>query len=115
MYEQVLEHVFGKWISISMQAINGHDGVATTLLQHGADVTLVDDSGHTPLDVAKTKKVKSTLKQAWTDATQKKIERNLGPVRPPSRDSLRQSGEFNKSPQAKRKSRGGEVIFDVSI
>ena len=46
-----------------MQAINGHDVVASTLLDSGADVTLVDDSGLTAVDVAKTKKVRNTLKQ----------------------------------------------------
>ena len=37
--------------------------VASTLLDNGADVTLVDDSGLTAVDVAKTKKVRNTLKQ----------------------------------------------------
>ena len=46
-----------------LQAINGHDVVASTLLDSGADVTLVDDSGLTAVDVAKTKKVRNTLKQ----------------------------------------------------
>ncbi len=34
-----------------------------TLLDRGANVTLVDDSGLTCVDVAKTKKVKNTLRQ----------------------------------------------------
>ena len=46
--------------------MNGHDHVACTLLNSGADVTLVDDSGLTAVDVAKTKKVKNTLKEVRT-------------------------------------------------
>ena len=88
------------------QAINGHDQVAVALLKHGADVTIVDDSGLTPVDVAKTKKVKVTLKQAWTEATQCQARRNLGPVRD---SALRRSSE---SPLPVKK---GQVMFDVSI
>ena len=71
------------------QAINGHDQVASTLLEYGANVTLVDDSGLSPVEVAKTKTVKSTLKQAWTEATQHKLQKVEART-------------------------GGEIIFDVS-
>ena len=85
------------------QAIIGHDLVACALLQRGADVTLYDDSGLTPVDVAKTKKVKATLKHAWAEATQSREPRNLAPVREGSARSLNSC--------ARRK---GEVVFDVS-
>ena len=49
-----------------LQAYSGQYEVATTLLGHGADVTLVDDSGNTAVDVAKTKKLKSTLKGKYS-------------------------------------------------
>ena len=45
-----------------MQAYSGQYDVATTLLDRGADVTLVDDGGNTAVDVAKNKKLKSTLR-----------------------------------------------------
>ncbi len=95
-----------------VQAINGHDQVASKLLEYGADVTIVDDSGLTPVDVAKTKRVKATLKQAWSDATQGKIEKNLRPVRLSSGDgAVRKSWE---SLPSSTKKQGGMVIFDVS-
>jgi hypothetical protein len=89
---------------LSIQAINGHDPVACALLQKGADVTLYDDSGLTPVDVAKTKKVKATLKHAWTEATQNREPKNLAPVREGSARSFSSVGR-----------RKGEVVFDVSI
>ena len=92
------------------QAINGHDQVAHALLQHGADVTLVDGSGLTPVDVAKTKKVKDTLKYAWSEATQGKEPPNLAPVREGS--GRPQQGKSSGKEKGKG---GGEVIFDVSV
>ena len=68
--------------------------MCSTLLKHGADVTVVDDSGLTPVDVAKSKRVKATLKQAWAKATEKKggSGQSLNPVRPPSRSA---NGSYN--------------------
>ena len=72
-------------------------------------MTLVDDSGLTAVDVAKTKKVKATLKQAWTEATQAREVTNLGPVR---EGSSKAAGKASP----KKSARGcGEVIFDVSV
>ncbi len=93
-----------------------------SLLEHGADVTLVDDSGLTPVDVAKTKKVKGTLKQAWTEATQAKVQTNLAPLKN-TIDSIGAPNVGSKtntpssSPERKKKpgGKGGEVVFDVSI
>ena len=45
-----------------LQAIHGHDSICSLLLEHGADVTSVDDSGFTPVQVAKTKIVRGTQK-----------------------------------------------------
>jgi len=72
------------------QAQQGHDVICNTLLEQGADVTLVDDTGLTPLDAAKNKKVKATLKAAWTDSMQRKISSQLAPV------ELRRSGSFTQ-------------------
>lgn len=38
------------------------------MLKYGADVTITDDHGKTPVDVAQTRKMKHTLKDAWTAA-----------------------------------------------
>ena len=59
---------------VCVQALNGHDSLVSCLLRHGADVTLVDDAGLTPADVAKTKRVRTTLRQAWVAATQPRVE-----------------------------------------
>ncbi|ESO90584.1 hypothetical protein LOTGIDRAFT_176806, partial [Lottia gigantea] len=80
-----------------------HQRAAIVLLQNGADVTIIDDQGKSPVDLAKSKKMKSTLKEAWTEATQKKITPILAPVRVPTREDC-------KSQKSKR--RKGEVIFD---
>ena len=90
------------------QAINGHDGVAVTLLKHGADVTIVDENGLTPVEVAKTKKIKSTLKQAWAEATEYK---------PNPRSEVKSAPRSEVKPVAppRRKKAKGEVIFDVSF
>ena len=72
------------------QAQNGHDVVCSTLLEHGADVTIVDELGKTPLDITKSKKVKATIKAAWTEAMQKKITSQLAPI------DLRRSGSFTQ-------------------
>ena len=86
-----------------------------TLLQHGADVRIVDDSGLTCVDVAKTKRVKNTLREAWTEVTQGTTP-DLKPVRTP--ETTRRSSQSNgvsAISQNRAKKGGGEVIFDVSI
>ncbi|XP_041365735.1 uncharacterized protein LOC121380819 [Gigantopelta aegis] len=91
---------------LHITAYNDHHQTAKSLLQHGADVTLTDDSGLRAVDLAKSRKMKTTLKEAWTEANDKKQPTNLSPVRAPSREQSRMSAEgINK----KRK---GEVIFD---
>ncbi|KAK6190356.1 hypothetical protein SNE40_002244 [Patella caerulea] len=79
-----------------------HQRAAVVLLENGADVTLVDDQGNSAVDLAKSKKMRTTLKEAWSEATQKKSSPNLAPVKAPSR-------EEKKGPIQKKK---GEVIFD---
>ncbi|CAG5117599.1 unnamed protein product, partial [Candidula unifasciata] len=49
---------------LHMTAFNDHHTTALTLLKYGADVTITDDHGLTPFDVAKTRKMKHTLKEA---------------------------------------------------
>ncbi|XP_071954850.1 uncharacterized protein [Antedon mediterranea] len=71
-----------------------------TLLNRGADVTLVDDRGFTPVDVARNKKMKSTLKDAWMEATSNKPEMTvLSPVKPPSRASLNHMSIDDRTPR----------------
>ncbi|XP_033099233.1 uncharacterized protein LOC117102891 [Anneissia japonica] len=71
-----------------------------TLLNQGADITLVDDRGFTPVDVARNKKMKSTLKDAWMEATSNKQEQTvLSPVKPPSRASLSRISIDEKTPR----------------
>lgn len=93
------------------QAHNDHQRTAVTLLQHGADVTLTDDRGLTPVDLAKTRKMKTTLKEAWAEATQNNSPLELAPVRTTqSRESGSRLSLREESPTRKK----GEVIFDVS-
>ena len=77
--------------------------MARVLLSHDADVTLTDDGGLTPVDMAKTKKVKVTLREAWTEATQ-------------GVSTAATSGGTRTSVSAdvKKPKKKGEVIFDVS-
>lgn len=39
------------------------------LVQHGADIFVADEEGLTPLDVAKNKAIKLTLRQAWLSSS----------------------------------------------
>lgn len=48
--------------------------MANTLLNHGADITIVDDSGNTAVDLAKTKRMKSVLRG---EILQIKVDINL--------------------------------------
>ncbi|XP_030849172.1 uncharacterized protein LOC583722 isoform X2 [Strongylocentrotus purpuratus] len=70
-------------LHVSSQA--GQIQVANTLLNHGADITIVDDSGNTAVDLAKTKRMKSVLRDAWMEITDSKHAEVLSPVKPPSR------------------------------
>jgi hypothetical protein len=100
----------------SPQAHNDHQSTAVTLLEHGADVTLTDDRGRTPVDLAKTRKMKTTLKEAWTEATQGASQPELGPVRTvASRESGQGSRVSLRDDSPGGRKRGGEVIFDVSV
>lgn len=95
----------------SLQAYNDHERAACSLLKHGADVTLTDDRGLTALDLARGRKIKAVLKEAWTEATQCKPSTSLAPLRTPGREDSRMSSEDVKK---KKRGGGGEVIFDVS-
>ena len=67
----------------------------------------MDDTGLTALDLARGRKMKATLKEAWTEATQSRQSTNLGPLKTPGREDTRLSVDDNRR-------RKGEVIFDVS-
>jgi len=99
------------------QAINGNAQVVSKLLSCGADVRLVDDGGLTCVEVAKTKRVKAVLREAWSEATMQGKPSNLSPVKTPSADGLKrstQSSTVKTISQNHGKKTGGEVIFDVS-
>ncbi|KAK3101844.1 hypothetical protein FSP39_006765 [Pinctada imbricata] len=91
---------------LHITAYNDHERAACCLLKHGADITMVDDTGLTALDLARGRKMKATLKEAWTEATQSRQSTNLGPLKTPGREDTRLSTDDNKR-------RKGEVIFDA--
>ena len=75
-------------------------------------MTLTDDRGLTPVDLAKTRKLKAILKEAWTEATQSSSQPELAPVKTnPGREGGSRLSLREESPARRR---GGEVIFDVS-
>lgn len=94
---------------LHITAYNDHERAACSLLKHGADVTLTDDRGLTALDLARGRKIKAVLKEAWTEATQCKPSTSLAPLRTPGREDSRMSTEDVKK---KKRGGGGEVIFD---
>lgn len=102
-----------------LQAYNDHDRAAATLLEHGADISLTDDQGMTALDVARSKKMKSCLREAWAEVLQSRQEVSLAPVRQPTHDGSRLSMRGDtpdlraETPQTRRHQ--GEVLFDVSV
>lgn len=51
---------------LHVSAVHGHASVTTVLLDKGADASLTDDRGRTPSDVAKSRLLRSSLKQART-------------------------------------------------
>ncbi|XP_070564922.1 uncharacterized protein [Ptychodera flava] len=102
---------------LHVSAQSGHEKIADTLLEHGADILLVDDGGNTAVDVAKTRKIKTKLKEAWAEATQLRRESVvLSPVKPPSRASLQQQslddGVIPSPTPAYPRKRLSEVVFD---
>lgn len=102
-----LPPVMNTKIIILLQAYNDHEHATNVLLHHGGDVTLTDDRGLMPVDLARSRKMKNTLKEAWNEKKQKQPVANLAPVRAPSREDTRNSVE------EKSRRRKGEVIFDV--
>ncbi|XP_046371744.2 uncharacterized protein LOC124145836 [Haliotis rufescens] len=94
---------------LHITAHNDHNKTAVALLERGADVTVTDDRGLTAVDLAKTRKMKTTLKEAWAEQTHMKQTTTLAPVRAPSREESRMSMDDCG------KRRKGEVIFDGLI
>ncbi|XP_066280463.1 uncharacterized protein [Branchiostoma lanceolatum] len=78
---------------LHVSASHGHEQCSAVLLEHGADITSVDDSGMTPAEVARGKRLKSALREAWTEATHSNTSRELTPVRPPSRNHAERKEE----------------------
>ncbi|KAI8481951.1 hypothetical protein Bbelb_403130, partial [Branchiostoma belcheri] len=78
---------------LHVSASHGHEQCSAVLLEHGADITSVDDAGMTPAEVAKGKRLKSALREAWTEATHSDTSRELSPVRPPSRNPAAEQKE----------------------
>lgn len=64
----------GRFLKISVQARYGHDQATLALVQHGADIFVADEDGLTPLDVAKNKAVKLTLRQAWMSSSRRPVD-----------------------------------------
>ena len=75
---------------------------------------MTDDRGLTSLDLARGKKMKATLKEAWNEATKGRPSIELAPIRAPSREEVRASvEEFNSKRKDRKGDKKGEVIFDV--
>jgi len=66
-----------------LQAQAGHEHATAVLLRRRADVTAVDDSGRTPVDVAQSRWVQTALRQAWTDAKRQRLDPEA-PAPPPA-------------------------------
>lgn len=75
-------------------------------------MTITDDRGFTAIDVAKSKRMKVRLREAWSEATKSRQQINLAPLRAPSRDDMSRLSMDNGKTEPKMKK--GEVIFDVS-
>jgi len=50
------------------KAQEGHEHSTSILLRRNADVTVVDESGRTAVDLAQTRSIQTVLRQAWNDA-----------------------------------------------
>ncbi|XP_060566033.1 serine-rich adhesin for platelets-like isoform X2 [Ruditapes philippinarum] len=94
--------------ALHITSYNNHEKATTVLLEHGANVTLTDDRGLTPLDFAKTRKMKKKLQEAWAEVKSSKSTTSLGPIRAHSREDLRSSVED----LTKKRKGKGEVIFE---
>ena len=56
------------------KAQHGHEHSTSILLRRNADVTIVDESGRTAVDLAQNRWIQTALRQAWNDATCRKLE-----------------------------------------
>ncbi|CAH3199065.1 unnamed protein product, partial [Porites evermanni] len=54
---------------LHIAASHGYEKSSGTLLDHGADVTITDDNGLSPVDVARGRKVQTVLRDAWAEQT----------------------------------------------
>ena len=68
------------------KAQGGHEHSTSVLLRRNADVTAVDDSGRTAVDLTQNRWIQTALRQAWNDATCCKfVAENVAPShRPPA-------------------------------
>ncbi|CAB3988485.1 Hypothetical predicted protein [Paramuricea clavata] len=57
-----------------MTASRGDERTSVILVEHGANVLLVDDLGFTPVDVATGSNVQLFLKEAWTEHAQRSVD-----------------------------------------
>ena len=89
-----------------------------TLLSYGADVKITDDRGLTPLDVAKTRRMKNMLKEAWAERD-KEDEGNGAEEEKPSVNQKKNGPSSQQEDNGKKKNasvkKKPEVIFDVSF
>lgn len=85
------------------QSYNNHQQTVSALLDYGADIAITDDQGLTPIEVARTKKMKNLLKEAWTESNRT----NNNEITHGSSEEVKKKGgnTTKKKP---------EVIFDVS-
>ncbi|KAH9495852.1 hypothetical protein Btru_015259 [Bulinus truncatus] len=89
---------------LHLTAYNDHQKTASKLISYGADVTLQDDRGFTALDLAKTKKMKTLLKDAWTDAATNGHHK--------SRSDIEKSESYLNNKNGDNGKNKNEVIFD---
>ncbi|KAJ7322785.1 hypothetical protein OS493_032970 [Desmophyllum pertusum] len=85
-------------------ASHGFGRTSDTLLHHGADVTITDDNGLSPVDVAKGRRVQVVLKDAWAEQTKDNklhSKRILSAPVPPhiQQDSVQPSPEVTEQKQ----------------
>jgi len=59
---------------MSIQAQEGHEHSTSFLLRRNADITVVDELGRTPVDLAQNRWIQTALRQAWNDATRQKAD-----------------------------------------
>ncbi|XP_035693013.1 ankyrin repeat domain-containing protein 12-like isoform X1 [Branchiostoma floridae] len=100
---------------LHVSASHGHEECSAVLLEHGADITSVDDAGMTPAEVAKGKRLKSALREAWTEATHSDRSRELTPVRPPSRNPAEQKEEQTLDDSIQGRSSSSPVLSSTPL